>query len=231
MINWVEKCIDLFFFFVNILGSCIEVELCKPVGYLLRINLVQCRGQSQNCLPHIFGSMDPSQFSPSVTCPQKNVWAFESCDVFLSYDLRLVDLILCLIWSGCHATLLRWPLLARWENLMGRIPILSLAKGDVVLSSIYSILYECNTESSAGVCSNAILCSIASVLREHQLHILSKNLFFDHFLATCLPPGQLCCFNWLTLFNSCFNSQHNHHNCINCAIFQYQQLPLPFICF
>ena len=78
---------------------------------------------------------------------------------------------------------------------MGRIPILSLAKGDVVLSSIYSILYECNTESSAGVCSNAILCSIASVLREHQLHILSKNLFFDHFLATRLPQGQLCCFN------------------------------------
>ena len=61
--------------------------------------------------------------------------------------------------------------------------------------------------------------------------ILSKNLFFDHFLATRLPQGQLCCFNWLTLFNSCFNSQHNHHNCINCAIFQYQQLPLPFICF
>ena len=51
--------IDLFFFFVNILGSCIEVELCKPVGYLLRINLVQCREQSQNCLPHILAQWIP----------------------------------------------------------------------------------------------------------------------------------------------------------------------------
>ena len=104
--------------FGDIFGSVhIESEMGKPVGYLLRVELVHCsRGpawtkQGQIACPTLLlnGSYHPTfrvqelQFSSTTTKRrlQQSMTATMKwvCDVFLSCDLRLVDLILCVIWG------------------------------------------------------------------------------------------------------------------------------------
>ena len=43
--------------------------------------------------------------------------------------------------------------------------------------------------------------SVVSVLFETWLRILSKNLFHNHYLATCLPHQQWYCFVWMPSLN------------------------------
>ena len=94
-----------------------------------------------------------------------------------------------LLWSDlwlvlCDA-ITRWPLRAGLGESQGRILILSLAKG--TLLPVFNLLLWmlCCDEGSA-----------VSVLFETWLRILSKNLFHNHYLATCLPHQQWYCFVW-----------------------------------
>ena len=121
-------------------------------------------------------------------------WQLGWLEVFLSCDLRLVDLILCVIWGRFWRPYYADHCSAPLGESHGRILILSPAKGDTLLCLLSTVLclqstlvfWESNTEE-CHYCQ--------SVLREHQLHILSKNLFSDHYLATCLPQARhLCCF-------------------------------------
>ena len=95
--------------------------------------------------------------------------------MLLSCDLRLV---LCDV-------ITRWPSRAGLGESQGRILILSLAKG--TLLPVFNLLLWmlCCDEGS-----------VISVLFETWLRILSKNLFHNHYLATCLPHQQWYCFVW-----------------------------------
>ena len=188
----------------------------KPVGYLLRVELVHCsRGpawtkQGQIACPTLLlnGSYHPTfrvqelQFSltttkrrlqQSMSADEMSLWCFSVVWFAVGWFDFVCDLRLVL------ATLLRWPLRAGRISC-ARILILSLAKGDTtdsgtVPSLIYSFILLClHTDSNTGFFNNAMSSVIVIVLREHRLHILNKNLFLDHYLATCHPQCQLCCF-------------------------------------
>ena len=78
------------------------------------------------------------------------------------------------------------PLRAGLGESQGRILILSLAKG--TLLPVFNLLLWmlCCDEGS-----------VVSVLFETWLRILSKNLFYNHYLATCLPHQQWYSFVWM----------------------------------
>ena len=101
--------------------------------------------------------------------------ASHSCDAFVE-------------WFAVGSVRRYYPLTMRagLGESQGRILILSLAKG--TLLPVFNLLLWmlCCDEGS-----------VISVLFETWLRILSKNLFHNHYLATCLPHQQWYCFVWM----------------------------------
>ena len=141
---------------------------------------------------------------------KSTAWVIESlravtewvCDVSLSCYLRLVDLILCVIWGwfwqpyyADHCVLGESHGRILWSCLLPRAT-LSCLQSTLVFWS------ECNTGAFLWM-QQCCVPLLLGVLREHRLHILSKNLFSDHYLATCLPQCYICCFIiWLLVTSS-----------------------------